>query len=49
MQMLTEGIRLGRQGDVRVRAEGLLSNVEDILQKLDYFLGLIESRRKYFE
>mmetsp|Transcript_21935 Transcript_21935/g.36614 ORF Transcript_21935/g.36614 Transcript_21935/m.36614 type:complete len:106 (+) Transcript_21935:2-319(+) len=49
LKMLTEGIRLGRQGDARVRAEGLLSNVEDILQKLDYFLGLIESRRRYFE
>eukprot|EP00959_Pyramimonas_sp_CCMP1952_P003304 68563-Pyramimonas_sp.AAC.1 len=48
-QMLNEGVRMGRQGDGRVRAEGLMSNVDDIIAKLDDYLALIERRRKYFE
>ena len=48
-QMLNEGVRLGRQGDGRVSTEGLISNVEDIIEKLDYYLELIDQRRKYFQ
>jgi hypothetical protein len=49
VQMLTDGVKLGQRGDGRVSADSLLNNTQDVLQKLDDYLGLIDRVQRYYE
>jgi hypothetical protein len=47
--MLTDGVKLGQRGDARVTAESLLNNTQDVIQKLEDYLGLIRGVERYYE
>lgn len=49
VQMLTDGVKLGQRGDGRVSADSLVNNTQDVLQKLDDYLALINRVQRYYE
>ena len=47
-QMLDKGVSLGKAGNPKVTAEGMLSNTDDIIQKLDAYLENISRLEAYY-